>query len=282
MSRSFLMLAGGVLLASLSACSSMIGSMAASTLSDSILNQRDPELVRHAVPAYLLLIDGMIYEHPDNENLLAAAAQLYALYGSRFALNHDRAVALTSKAHRYGTEALCLEHQWACKWDGSDYDGFVKHLTEVTRKQVGLLYAYAVGWLAYLDATSEDWSAVAELPWVQASLERVIQLDGTYQHGTAHEYLGILYSLRPPALGGQPEKAKQEFEQAIELSGGRDLSVKVEYARRYARLVFDRKLHDRLLDEVLAAPVEAKDLTLFNVLAKQEAKQLLDSADDYF
>ena len=97
-----------------------------------------------------------------------------------------------------------------------------------------------------------------------------------------HGYLGILNALRPPALGGRPEVAREHFERAIVLSGGRDLSIKVEYARRYARLVFDQELHDRLLNEVLAAPVEAPGYTLFNVLAKQEAAALLATSKEYF
>ena len=73
-----------------------------------------------------------------------------------------------------------------------------------------------------------------------------------------------------------------DFEKAIELSGGRDLSAKVEFARGYARLVYDRELHDRLLNEVLSAQPRQEGLTLFNTLAQSEARQLLDSADDYF
>lgn len=276
------MAGAAVFAAALGGCSGLIGATAADTLSAAILNQDDPGLVESAVPSYLLLLDGLIYQHPEDTTLLAAGAQLYALYGSRFAPTPERAVVLTAKAHRYGNEALCLEHEWACEWDGSDYDGFVQHLTEITRKETDLLYAYAVGWLSYLDATSEDWSAVAELPWVEASLERVSALDDTYQQGAVHGYLGTLYSLRPPSLGGQPERAKMEFERAIEISGGRDLSVKVEYARRYARLVFDQSLHDRLLREVIDAPAEADDLTLFNVLAQQEARELLASSEAYF
>ena len=57
--------------------------------------------------------------------------------------------------------------------------------------------------------------------------------------------------------GARPEVAREHFERAIELSEGRDLSIKVEYARRYARLVFDQELHDRLLTDVLNAPAEA-------------------------
>jgi hypothetical protein len=66
------------------------------------------------------------------------------------------------------------------------------------------------------------------------------------------------------------------------LSGGKDLGVKVEYARGYARLVYDRELHDRLLNEVLVSEVKLPGLTLINSLAQQQARELLASADDYF
>jgi hypothetical protein len=53
-------------------------------------------------------------------------------------------------------------------------------------------------------------------------------------------------------------------------------------AESYARMMFDRELHDRLLEEVLAADPEAPGLTLANVLAQRDARALLASADDYF
>jgi hypothetical protein len=265
-----------------SGCASLVGSMAADTLSASILNENDPELVATGVPAYLLLVDGMISRSPDNEGLLAAGAQLFALYGSRFETDPERVVTLTAKARDYGARALCVAHPPACEWGNLDYDDFVSQLAAIRRKDLDYLYAYAIGWLSYLDATSEDWSAVAELPWVEAAFERALALDETYEEGGLHAYLGILNSLRPPALGGKPEVAKAHFERALELSKGRDLSIKVEYARRYARMVFDQELHDRLLEEVLAAPAEAEGFTLFNVLAKREAEQLLATSKEYF
>lgn len=272
-------LAGASLLAG---CANIVGSVAAGTLSAAILNQDDPELVASGVPAYLLLVDGMISQRPDNEGLLAAGAQLFALYGSRFEPDPARIVTLTAKAREYGERAMCIAHEPACRWRGLSYDAFATALEGVGEREIDYLYAYAVSWLSYLDATSEDWTAVAELPWVEAALERALELDETYENGNLHAYLGILKALRPPALGGQPEAAKAHFERAIELSGGRDLSVKVEYARRYARLMFEQDLHDRLLMEVLAAPVEAPGFTLFNALAKQEAEELLASSGEYF
>ena len=265
----------------LTGCSTLIGGVAADTLSAAILNQDDPALVESGVPAYLLLVDGLISQSPDSVGLLSAGAQLFALYGSRFA-PPDRAVTLTAKARRYGERAICLAHEPACRWQGADYERFVAELADVDGRDLDALYSYAVSWLSHLDATSEDWTAVAELPWVEAVLERALMLDESYEGGALHGYLGILNSLRPPALGGKPEVARAHFERALALSGGRDLSIKVEYARRYARLVFDQELHDRLLTEVLDAPAEAPLFTLFNVLAKQEAQTLLASSKEYF
>jgi hypothetical protein len=268
--------------AGVSGCASLIGSMAADTLSSSILNQRDPSLVEGGVPAYLLLVDGFIYESPDNEDLLAAGAQIFALYGSRFSADAEAAVRHTSKARDYGQRAICLAHERACNWDGLRYEEFVEELTQVSAKDIDYLYAYALGWLSYLDATSEDLSAVAELPWVEAAMARTLELDESYEQGAVHTWLGIIKALRPPALGGEPDVARMHFERALELSGGTDLSVKVEYARRYARLMYEQELHDRLLREVLAAPAEHDGYTLFNVLAKQDAEALLATSGEYF
>jgi hypothetical protein len=83
-------------------------------------------------------------------------------------------------------------------------------------------------------------------------------------------------------MGGRPELGRQHFERALQISEERNLMVKVMLADQYGRLMFDRKLHDRLLQEVMAADVQAPGLTLMNTVAKERAEQLLDSGDDYF
>lgn len=269
-------------LAGLAGCASYLGGMAADTLSTAVLDQDDPEVIESGLPAYLLLVDGLIGRNPGQPAMLAAGAELYALYGSRFVDDAVRSVAMTAKARDYGRRAICLAHRRACDWDGLSHDRFTAELETVGRRQVRYLYAYAVSWLSHLDATSSDWSAVGELPWVQASMERVAALDESYDNGGVQLYLGMLHSLRPPALGGRLDLAREHFERSIAISGGADLSAKVEYARRYARMVFDRELHDRLLTEVLEAPARASGRTLFNVLAQQDAVKLLESSGNYF
>jgi hypothetical protein len=103
-----------------------------------------------------------------------------------------------------------------------------------------------------------------------------------YESGGAHLYLGVLYTLRPASMGGQPELGRRHFELAIEFSRERNLTAKLLYARQYARLVFDRPLHDRLLTDVVNADPNAVGFTLSNVLAQEEALELLADADEYF
>jgi hypothetical protein len=147
---------------------------------------------------------------------------------------------------------------------------------------VDLLYTYALAQALWLQRHSQDWSAVANLSKIEALFKQVVTLDAGYQEGEAWLYLGIIHTLLPPAMGGRPEAGREAFEQAIALSDGNNLMAKVEMARRYTRLVFDQELHDRLLSEVLEANEEVPGRTLSNVLAKRQARELLDSSADYF
>jgi len=112
-------------------------------------------------------------------------------------------------------------------------------------------------------------------------MERVVELDETYQDGRAHLYLGGIETLLPKLMGGRPAKGKAHFERAIEIEE-RFLLSKVIYAEQYARLVFDQKLHDRLLEEVLSADPVAGRFTLTNQIARKRATVLLESSKDYF
>lgn len=251
-------------------------------LSDAIMNQNDPETVRDGAPAYLLLIDSFIEGEPDDEELLRSGAALYGVYAAVFVEDPERAMRLVQRARGYAERALCQRKSSLCRLSERPYEAFVASLTSLGPGDVPVFYTYTQSWLLSIKANSSDWAALADLPKVEAALERLVELDETYERGSAHLYLGILQTLRPPALGGKPEDGRQHFERALALSQGKDLSVKVEYARGYGRLLYDRELHDRLLREVLAAETEVPGLTLLNVLAQEQARQLLRSGEDYF
>lgn len=254
----------------------------AEDLSASILDAEDPELVREAVPAFLLLLDSMVRSSPDNPTTLGAAAELYAAYGIAFNDDPERAMILTRQARDYGRRALCADDGNACGIESLPFDEYESAINAVGAKAAPSLYSYSVGSLAYIRAHSADYIALADLPKIEVALQHLLDLGAAGDAASVNMYLGILNTLRPPALGGQPEKGRAYFEQGLELAGDKDLSIKVEYAQGYARLLYERELHDRLLNEVLAAEVKQPGYTLMNSLAQQQARALLASADDYF
>ena len=282
MIRSFLAL---LLVVPLAGCASLLSSATsglASDLSAAILDQDDPETVEAGAPAYLLLIDGLIRDNPKNENLLLAGAKLYSAYAGVFVKDSQRAQRLSTKSRQYAERALCQHRAALCGLSTRPFDDYRTALAGLGTTDVPALYTLGSAWAGWVQAHSSDWNAIAELAKVRAAMQRVVELDETYDHGGAHLYLGIMTTLIPATLGGKPEEGRNHFERAITLSQGRDLMVKAEYARRYARLVFDRPLHDRLLNEVLQAPATAPGLTLRNTLAQRTAHELLKSADNYF
>lgn len=267
------------------ACSSVMSSATgnlAKNLATSIQNHNDPDTVATALPAYLLMIDSFIESDPENIQMLQTGAKLYAAYASIFVNESQRAKKLAQRALDYALRAGCLHKQELCNAKAKDFDSFNKIINNLDRESINTLFVLGQSWAVWLQANKEDWNAIAELPRVRLLIEKVMAMDDGYQKGSAHLYMGILYSLLPAALGGKPEIARQHFEKAIALSENKNLMAKVSYAELYARLVFDKTLHDKLLTEVIEAKPEQPGFTLTNTLAQQKAKQLLASGKDFF
>jgi hypothetical protein len=245
-----------------------------------MLNQTDPEIVRHGAPAYLLLLDSLIAESPGDRDLLYAGAKLYGAYAGGLVTDPERRKNLTQKALDYATQGFCQEQQDICHNVDQPFDRFSAALQQADDPDLEGLYLYGASWAGWIQAHSDDWNAIADLAKAESLLLHVTNQEPGYENGRAQLYLGVIRSQIPPALGGKPELGKQHFDQAIYYSKGQDLIVKLEYARHYARLVFDKTLHDRLLNEVLQADPVHEGLTLSNIMAQQQAKLLLK--EDYF
>lgn len=253
-----------------------------SNLSAAILNNDDLATVESGGPAYLLMVDGLVQGDPENVSLLCSAAKLYTAYTSVFIKDKVRAKKLTDKALNYAFRAVCTRIPEACSMRSSRYQIFAETIAGMNLKDVPVLYALGETWAGWIQAHKDSLIAIAEISRVETIMKRVVELDELYEDGSAHFYLGVFSTLLPPSLGGKAEEGRKHFEQAIEISGGRNLMVKVTFAKQYARLMFDRKLHDRLLHEVLKTDPDLHGYTLINTLAQQEAQDLLDSADNYF
>ncbi len=140
--------AGLALLLACTGCASLFASAAggfAANLSEAILNQDDPDLVREGTPAYLLMLDAMVQGAPDDAKILGAAAELYAAYGVAFVDDAPRAKLLTARARDYGGRSICAADRRTCGIDAAGYEGFAEIIAGIRPRAASPLYSYAEG-----------------------------------------------------------------------------------------------------------------------------------------
>ena len=246
--------------------------------------QSDPTIVRAGTPAYLMLVDGLIEAYPDNTELLTAGCQSYTAYAASFIEDEDRnqAAALYARGKNYGFRALSKKSDFRQAANGT-VDDFVDFLKQYKRQDVPALFWTASAWAKWISLNLDNIEALADMPMLEATMKRVIELDGSFFHGSPHLLMGVYLAVKPEVVGGDITEAKKHFDKAFSLGADKLLTAKVMYARYYAVRLRDQALFRNTLREVIAAPVEAvPELTLSNVLAKQKASKMLEKMDEYF
>jgi len=272
-------LTGFFLMSILGGCMLMAPQRTTAQLKAAMLAQDDPETVRSAAPVFLLLAESMIAESPDNPDLLMDAAELSSAYAGLVS-DPERRRRLSDRAFEYASRGLCISNPAICETREGSFDDFTAAVDQVGALDLERLYTFATTWASWMETNSGDMTAAADLPKLEYIFDHILEIQPGFHDGRAQLYAGALASLRPQAAGGNPEKARNHFEQALEYSDRRDLMVQVEFARRYARSVNNRALHDKLLNEVLEADPQVPGYTLTNTVAQAEAARLL--AEDYF
>ena len=270
------------LLLTLSGCTSMITSRFANNLGDAILSQTDPEVAAASIPTFMVMMDSLVLDAPKNPEILTASANLNGAYASLFASSDEQAKQLTEKSLQQARTAICTEIKSICSRDNLDLDQFQQILADIDESNIELLYTLGTAWAGWIQSHKDDWNGLAQVPKVEAVMRRVVELDESFEWGRGHLYLAVINSQLPPALGGKPGIGRLHFEKAIEISKGQDLIAQVEFARHYARLMFDQDLHDQLLKDVIAAEPTVIKLNLSNAVAKLQAKRLLSTSVEYF
>jgi len=250
-------------------------------MAQATLDQPDPETVAEAAPAYLLLFDSLIDASPDDVDYLRDAAGLYALFGDLLVKDKARSKILSERSFAYANRAICSEEDELCGLPQLAFDPFVTKMTEFAELEPALRIVYLQSWLVYLKHHADDWNELARLPQLEALIGYLLQGEEGRASAQLHLYQAILQTLRPAMYGGKPEEGRRNFEQAMQLAPD-DLTIKVAFARHYARGLYDQELHDRLLNEVLAADPAKPGLVLLNTLAQREARELLASGADFF
>ncbi len=256
----------------------------------------DPELVRAALPFALKTLEMVVRQDPRNARACLAAARGFVSYAHAFVeadadrvADEDihtarrlrrRAAKLYRRGRDYALRGLDLRHPGFSGRLGAEK--IRAALDEAGPEDVGLLYWMGLGWAGMISCRRGEMDMVADLPLAAEVMERVLELDETYEDGGAHEFF-IAYDASQAPRRGALENAEKHFHRAVEISGGRIGTVYVTYAEAVAVRRQDADLFRAMLEKVRAIDVDADpEHRLLNVLARERAEWLLGRMGELF
>ena len=138
-----------------------------------------------------------------------------------------RARRLYLRARNYGVRGLDVNHP-----------GFPNALLAnpraavlaVTTADVPLLYWTAIAWAAAISSSKDNPELVAQIPVMEALMDRALELDESYGRGAIHTFLIAYEMSRQGAPGDPAARARTHFERAMALSEGKDAAPLVALA----------------------------------------------------
>lgn len=290
-----------VLVVPLAACS--VERYATSKLADALsetsatfASDDDPELVRQAVPFGLKLVESVLEQEPRHPGLLLSAASGFTQYAFAFveedadevegesvqkaAAGRLRAKKLYLRARGYALRGLELSHPGIGAELRSDRG---KAVASLRKSDVAFAYWTAASWVGAIHLAKDDPETVADLPVVEALMDRALELDESFGDGAIHVLLISYESTRPGGASGAEERARKHCARALEISGGNLAGPMVALAEAVALPRQDRKEYEDLLKEALAIDVDAEpSWRLQNLVYQRRARWLLDHAEEQF
>ena len=194
-----------------------------------------------------------------------------------------QAIEHYTKSEMYAFKALAKSNKIFKKGRNIESEQFEKALKRLKKKDVEPLFwaAYAVG--RGISLQKDDPMQVIDLARVEQMMKRVLELDETFYFGSAHLFYAVYYGDRSPAIGGDPEKAKEHIDRVNEINDGKFLMSHFYLARYYAYPKQDVELYKKSLQEVINAPDDlypGQDAA--TSIAKSRAKRWLAQVDTLF
>lgn len=292
-----------VVIVALAATGCSIQRMAVDRLGDALASSGttfssddDPQLVREALPFSLKLIESLLAESPNHEGLLVAAASGFTQYAYAFVqqdadrleeesfeaaeAERKRARNLYLRARDYGLRALEVRHAGVGAGLGEEPEAAVRAMT---KEDVPALYWTAAAWGSAISLSKDQPELVADLPAVQAMIDRAVALDEAWNRGSLHSFLISYEPARPGAGPAGYDRATEHFERAVALTEGKLASPYVTWAESVAVQKQDVEGFRSALATALAVDPNAKpEWRLENLIAQERAAWLLNRTGALF
>lgn len=261
----------------------------------------DYELVGDALPGNILQLEGVFRIIPDNEQLGITLVRAYVSYGygwvedemeqaqDRGDLEEEerllgRARLLYERGRNIGIHLMRVRDPGIDQALTGGHEAFVEYVDRrfTSPEDVPLLFWTGYAWGSAINAGRDDPEMVLSLPFARTLVERAVELDESYYNYSGLTFLGVVNASLPEALGGNPERAREYFERALEATDRKFFTVQFSYARTYAVGQQDRNLFIRLLREVVDGGDPEPMARLANRMTRRRAIRWLNRTDQLF
>ena len=254
----------------------------------------DPELIKAAVPFSLKLMESTLASCPQHRGLLAAAAGGFTQYAYAFVQqdaeeSEERDVAAALALRSLARRLYLRARDYALRGLEVAHPGFARRLrddpraavAELAKDAVPLAYWAAASWAAATGVIKNDTNLIAELPLVEALIDRALALDESYAHGAIHAFLITYEMARANGSGDPAARARAQFARARQLSEGRLAGPFVSLAESVAVPAQNRQEFTDLLHQALAIdPAAVPEWRLVNLVMQRRARWLLSQTDN--
>jgi tetratricopeptide (TPR) repeat protein len=266
-------------------------------------SDNDLDLIEKAMPANIKLLEVMLVSSPDNERLLTLLSRLYGSYAFgfvetrleeiRYRIQPDDTMAqerdsLKNQVNRayekgVGYALAALEKSAPGATDAFGHvDTIVPYLEQLGQKEVAPLFWYGSNLGAWVNHNLDSIRAVSRAHVARKVMERVIELDPTYQHAGAHLFLVAYFGARSAMMGGSQAKALDHYQQVKRIAGNDFLLADLFYARFCLQQQQDRKGFIDLMQRITEHPAADNEMALTNAIAGRRAAIYLAAVDLLF
>jgi hypothetical protein len=283
--------------------SMIVGQMTELVDSGAVAFERDDDLdlVEKSLPANIKLLESLSVSSPGDIRLNTLLARLYGSYAFGF-------VETRLEGRRYGTpaaETRVLDdlRQQVSRYYARGADDALRALEKVApgagealrrvdtvtpflenldQAAVAPLYWYGFNLGAWVNHHLDDVRAISRAHVARTIMERVIELEPSYDHGGAHLFLLAYFGSRPPMMGGDLNRAEAHYEQVERIAGDDYLLGELFYARFCLPQRQDRDGFVTAMQSIVKRSNSDSDLALYNAIAARRAAIYLSAVDAFF
>ncbi len=263
----------------------------------------DLPLLAQAFPAHIKLLETFLANDPRNKQLLVLLARMYGGYAFAIletefeARQYDQPTVVPmqgdadflemrmgryfQKGAAYALRALELRHPDA-RQKLQSVQSAGAFFQSLSQSDVPALFWYGFNLGGYVQHTLGSVKAMAKAHLAEKAMRRVIALDPTYYHGSAHLVLLVYYASRSPMLGGNPRLAESYYHQHQKLVPAQRRLREMYWARYYLVRKQERRDFLQQLQAVAKEPAAGQPFGLLDRVALERAKVYIGAVDHFF